>query len=216
VSPVRHHVSDEFLLAHAQGRLGESWSLVAATHLALCPKCRGALADFEQLGGAAIEDLAPALLADNALAACLARAKDEAQAARVRPAPEAMAPVLPRPLRDYARADADAIAWSPIGAGIKQRVLVKGASVARLLYIPPGKAVPMHTHRGAECTLVLTGALLDGGETYLRGDVEMTDESVVHQPLAGREEPCIALAVTDAPLVFKTWGPRLLQPWIGI
>ncbi len=219
MSLIRHHMSDELLLAYAQGLMPEGWSLVAATHLALCPHCRAKVADFEAVGGEALETVAPAPLAPEALARVLARAKAGPSVAAHIPRARgdaASAPVLPWPLRDYAGGDASDIAWAPIGAGIRQRVLTKGPAVARLLYIPAGKAVPMHSHNGPECTLVLTGALLDRGETYLRGDVELTDESWLHQPVAGADEPCISLAVTDAPLIFKTMWPRLLQPWIGI
>jgi putative transcriptional regulator len=214
---VRHHLSDEVLLGYAQGALPEGWSLVAATHLALCPHCRAEVVRFEQLGGEALESVEPAALGEDALERALARAKAEPPAAALAAAAAgARAPILPQPLRDYVGGDADAIAWSPIGAGIRQRILTKGPAVARLLYIPAGKAVPEHGHRGEECTLVLTGALLDRGACYLRGDVELADDSFAHQPMAGPDEPCIALAVTDAPLIFKTFGPRLLQGWIGI
>lgn len=218
MSMIRHHMSDELLLAYVQGSMPEGWSLVTATHLALCPHCRARVADFEAIGGEALETVAPAPLAPEALARALTQAKAGAVSTpRIPRAPGgADAPVLPLPLRDYAGGDADTIAWAPIGAGIRQRVLTKGPAIARLLYIPAGKAVPIHSHNGPECTLVLTGALLDRGETYARGDVELTDESWLHQPVAGADEPCISLAVTDAPLIFKTMWPRLLQPWIGI
>jgi putative transcriptional regulator len=215
--PVRHHLSDDLLLGYAQATLAEGWSLVVATHLALCPHCRGAVARFEQMGGSAVDELAPAPLADDALERTLARARAGAPEAAPAPRPPGgRAAILPQPLRDYAGADAEDMRWVPIGAGIRQRKLTSGPAVARLLFIPPGKAVPMHSHRGPECTLVLTGALIDRGETYVRGDVELTDETLTHQPTAGDGEPCIALAVTDAPLIFKTIGPKLLQKWIGI
>lgn len=217
MSPIRHHMSDELLLAYAQAALDESWSLAVATHLALCPRCRGAIAQYEALGGYALEATEPATLAGDAWEQTLARAKTAPAASLESQAPAAHddAPVLPRPLRDYA-GGAPEKSWTPIGAGIRQRILTRGASVARLLYIPAGKPVPMHSHNGPECTLVLTGALLDRGEIYVRGDVELTDESVLHQPIAGAGEPCISLAVTDAPLIFKAMWPRLLQRWIEI
>ena len=45
---------------------------------------------------------------------------------------------------------------------------------------------------------------------------EEADEDLTHQPIAGEGEDCICLAVTDAPLRFKSWIVRLVQPVLGI
>ena len=37
---IRHHLTDDLLLAYAAGSLNEGWSLAIATHLSLCPDCR--------------------------------------------------------------------------------------------------------------------------------------------------------------------------------
>jgi putative transcriptional regulator len=65
-------------------------------------------------------------------------------------------------------------------------------------------------------TLVLSGALVDDDEIFRRGDVEQADELVEHQPKAGPGEDCICLAVTDAPLRFKSFMARLAQPFLRI
>jgi putative transcriptional regulator len=87
---------------------------------------------------------------------------------------------------------------------------------ARLLYIPASSKVPDHGHRGLELTLVLAGSFYDEGAWFRRGDVEEADATVEHQPVAGPEEACICLAVTDAPLRFRSLIPRLAQPFLGI
>jgi putative transcriptional regulator len=91
-----------------------------------------------------------------------------------------------------------------------------GQTSARLLCIRAGKPVPTHGHRGAELTVVLSGVLIDGDEIFRRGDVEITDDTVVHQPRAGDEADCICLAVTDAPLRFMNIVSRLVQPFLRI
>ena len=40
------------------------------------------------------------------------------------------------------------------------------------------------------------------------------DQDTVHQPVAGMVEDCVCLAVTDAPLDFKSFLPRIAQPFI--
>ncbi len=85
-----------------------------------------------------------------------------------------------------------------------------------MLRIPAGKPVPEHSHGGRELTLVLCGSFSDAQGRFSRGDIEEADEDLEHQPIAGLEEDCICLAVTDAPLKFKNWLVRLVQPVLGI
>ena len=65
-------------------------------------------------------------------------------------------------------------------------------------------------------TLVLKGSFSDQNGNYQSGDLEDVDESMTHQPLAGGDQDCICLAVTDASLKFKDLIPRLAQTFIRI
>jgi putative transcriptional regulator len=76
--------------------------------------------------------------------------------------------------------------------------------------------VPSHGHNGRELTLILTGSLCDRDTVLYRGDISETDERTEHEPFAGPGQDCICLAVTDAPLRFKSMFARLLQPLFGI
>ena len=221
---IHHHVGDDLLLAYGAGTLGEAMSLFVATHLALCPACRAGLGVAEAIGGAMIESghagTAPGSTgsADALLAAVTGDPKSSldpvASVQPVAPGPF----VLPQPLRDYAGGDAGCLRWRPVGGGIRQFPLKTDGSgaTARLLSIPAGGSVPDHGHRGFEATLVLAGAFYDRNSWYRRGDVGIADSSVVHHPVAGPEEDCICLAVTEAPLKFRTLIPRLLQLFHGI
>jgi putative transcriptional regulator len=46
--------------------------------------------------------------------------------------------------------------------------------------------------------------------------MEDVDAETVHKPVAGVGEDCICLAVTDAPLRFTEFLPRILQPILKI
>ena len=217
---VSHHVGEELLLAYAAGTLDEATSLLVATHLALCPRCRADLDLAEAVGGALIECAEPGGAGGGTVLDALASVPGEGGARRLPPAPPAVraAYVLPQPLRGYAGGDSGTLAWRAVGGGIRQVPLTPRGpgAAARLLSIPAGRSVPDHGHRGSELTLVLAGTFYDRDAWYRRGDVQVADRAVVHRPVAGPEEDCICLAVTDAPLSFRGLVPRLLQLFHGI
>jgi putative transcriptional regulator len=220
---IRHHVSDDLLFDFVTGRLAEPWSIAIATHLALCPACRDREDLYECAGGSALDQIAPVAMDDDAIAACLALARPPV-AAEPAPSPTAatggFSPVFPEPLRSYVGGDLADVRWSTVGGGVRQRILSTGnerrSGVTRLLYIPPGEPVPEHSHRGLELTLVLSGNFRDDQLVFQRGDLEIADETTQHMPIAGVDDPCICLAVTDAPLRFKSFLPRLIQPFVKI
>ena len=219
---VVHHLSDELLAEYAAGTMAEGWSLAVATHLSLCPACRRRLEGMELAAGALLSEIRcdeaqpedswarmKERLADNrgGVISVPARAKASAKAT-----------VIPEPLRSYLGGDVESLRWRPLGRGayhIPIDVSDRETSV-RLLRIPAGKPVPEHSHGGRELTLVLSGSFCDGQTRFARGDIEEADESLQHQPIADEGEDCICLAVTDAPLKFKSWLLKMVQPVLGI
>ena len=216
---VKHHLSDDLILAYGTGELDEATSLLVATHMALCPTCRAALEAAETMGGSLLETLPEADVDESAVDAILARIEREG-ASPPKTAPEKRRKpfILPQPLRDYVGGDVDTLRWGGLGGGVRHLLVATGTSKAkaRLLNIPAGAKVPEHSHGGLELTLVLSGSFYDDGAWFRRGDVEEADATVEHQPVAGPEEACICLAVTDAPLRFRSLLPRLAQPFLGI
>ena len=109
------------------------------------------------------------------------------------------------------------VRWRSVGSGVRQAVFKTGdKSKVRLLSIPGGTAIPDHSHRGLELTLVLKGAFRDEDARFGPGDVEIADDDLHHTPVAEEGEDCICLAATEAPLRFKGLIPRIAQPFIGI
>lgn len=220
---IRHHVSDELLLAYAAGTLEEGWRLAVATHLALCPECRKRLSLMEDAGGQLLEEIAPEPAMATSFEQLRQRVLDKSTPARskaARPAVPARSasPVLPEPLRSYVGGDIETLKWKSLGRGAYHIPIRTddGTTMVRLLRIPAGKPVPEHGHGGRELTLVLSGSFHDGEALFARGDLEEADASVQHQPVATPGEDCICLAVTDAPLKFRSWLVRLVQPVLGI
>lgn len=210
----RHHIGDDLLLSYAAGNLAEGWSLAVATHLSLCADCRARLAVAEAAGGQLLETLALAPVEDGAWASVRNRlGTPEGKAVR-----QPDTAILPKPLRDYVGGDINSIRWKRLGKGAAQLRLKTGdgETQVRLLKIPAGKPVPEHSHAGREITVVLSGAFHDGETLFARGDVEEADDDIQHIPTATADADCICLAVTEAPLRFRSWVVRALQPILGI
>lgn len=212
---IKHHLSDDLLMAYAAGTLPEAFDLVVATHVSLCDECRARLGALEAVGGAVLEDGPRAAVSDTSLAATLQRIHADGTAPIV--GPQRRAGVFPAPLRDYVGGDLEAVRWRGIGGGVKQAILptARGASV-RLLHIPAGARLPDHGHRGLELTQVLQGAFRDEGDRFGPGDIEVATEDTQHTPVAEAGADCVCLAATDAPLKFATMLPRIAQPFFRI
>ena len=218
---IRHHISDDLLLSYAAGSLAEGWSIAVATHLALCPKCRSRLTVAEGIGGTLLETIEDDASVDDSWASVRNRLQrqDSGPAVDLRNStPTGQSGGLPEPLRSYVGGDIDALGWRSLGRGAYQIPIRTGdgETRVRLLRIPAGKPVPEHSHGGRELTLVLAGSFVDGDDIFARGDLEDADASLTHQPVATPDTDCICLAVTDAPLRFRSWIVRAIQPILGI
>ena len=186
-------------------------ALVVASHVSLCQECRIRLAIHEIIGGAVLEEAAPADVSENIRASVFDQLD---RPASIEPAHLRSGP-FPAPVMTALCGKPPK--WRSLGLGARQSILHadKDGSV-RLLYIPPGQSVPEHSHNGLEATLVLQGAFSDATGSFGVGDVEIASADLQHQPVAAVGSPCICLAATDAPLKFLGLVPRLIQPLFRI
>ena len=190
-----HHPDDSLLIEYAAGSLAEAKALLVATHLALCPACRAAVRDAEIVGGF--------LLRDNSYCVGTGEPREPGRAADRAPITvvDAVSSSVPNPLRGYLGRPVRDLPWRPVWHGMSEFALPQFSSKrVRLLQIRPGGKMPRHTHGGDELTLVLQGSFVDGQNTFHRGDVASADQSIDHQPKAGRNEICLCLAVEEEPL----------------
>ncbi len=211
MSDITHHLPAPLLTAYAAGTLPQPFSLVAATHVSLCLECRSALETHHAVGGAVLDGFAAAALSRDLKSGILAQID----------APFAPEPVhhrvgvYPGPVMEALHGRPPR--WKSLGLGVRQSILSAGRNGSvRLLHIPPGRAVPDHSHNGLELTLVLQGSFSDETGRFGVGDLEVADEALEHTPVADAGAPCICLAATDAPLRFNSLVPRLLQPLFRI
>lgn len=215
---VKHHLTDDLLMAYSAGDLPEAVNLIVATHISLCDECRAALGSYDAVGGAVLDTCDNVEMSMNSLQSVLDMIHAQDSKVEKKPASTRVHDdVLPAPLVDYIGGGLEAVRWRSAGMGVKQAILsTSKEATARLLYIPAGTAIPDHGHHGLELTLVLKGAFQDEGGYFGRGDIEVASEDLNHTPVADISEDCICLAVTDAPLKFKGLVPRIAQPFLGI
>lgn len=214
MSQIKHHIPEPMMMAYAAGSLENPFALVVAAHVSLCDECRARLGAYEAVGGAMLEGEASAQITDAMKQSVMAmldapEPEEEPEVENVRSG------VYPGPVMQALKGSPPK--WKSVGGGVRQTILQadQNGSV-RLLYIPPGKAVPDHGHGGTELTLVLQGAFRDETGYFGTGDVEAADDTLEHTPIAEPGDPCICLAATDAPLKFNAFIPRVLQPFIRI
>ncbi|MGR3679769.1 MAG: ChrR family anti-sigma-E factor [Paracoccaceae bacterium] len=211
MSAINHHVPDAMLAAYAAGTLPRAFAVAVASHVSLCAQCRVTLEAHQAVGGAVLEVTdavaVSTSLKDNILAQLDAPYMPEPVFDRNG--------IYPGPVMEVMKGRAPK--WKKLGMGVLQDILSADAhGSVRLLYIPPGQAVPDHSHNGLEMTLVLQGSFSDDTGCFGVGDIEIADETLEHTPVADLGDACICLAATDARLRFNTLLPRLLQPLLRI
>ena len=123
---------------------------------------------------------------------------------------------MPLALRSYVSRHLGALEWRTILPGLERcRIARDAGAEASFLRCQPGKAIPVHTHRGREAVLVLQGAFRDRNGHYAPGDIAVADDTIDHRPVADGLLECITFVVLEAPV--RLTGPfgRLLQRIFG-
>ncbi|HZQ40186.1 MAG TPA: ChrR family anti-sigma-E factor [Rhizomicrobium sp.] len=209
---VRHHPEDALLLAYAAGGLDAAMSLILATHLTFCARCRRLVARQEQIGGALLEDISPVAMDGGALAQVMARLDEPAAPERHQPSNDN----TPAPLRAVLGHDLSDVRWRKMGPHLGYVTLYRQGPVAvRLLRGAPGSDVGSHSHHGMEYTLVLRGGYTDATGNYGPGDLQVASGELQHNPIADPGEDCINLSVTTGPLRFDNPVQKIVARLFG-
>lgn len=188
---IKHHPPEHLLAGFACGSLEEADRLAMAVHASHCPTCRRLVKALEQMGGVAIEQAAPAPMRAEALGEVFGEIAKTPMSL-----PGASDPSwsefdadLPEILRRCRFGKQRRVA-----PGVKmQSIVLPGTEKSRafLLWSAPAAKMLDHTHSGTELTCVLKGSFTHEGGHYGPGDFDYGDHDVDHQPLVGKEEPCL-------------------------
>lgn len=212
-----HHPGEDLLWDYFRGALAPGLALSVRTHLDLCPQCRDDMRVFTAIGGAMLEVTEGVAMSDNALNLALARIeRPETTAAPVTKSIKQRAFLegfeLPESLRNIEVKNRYFVAPGVWLAPITLEGAAKGARTY-LMYVKAGMAMPEHTHRGREITVMLQGQYQDHKGLYERGDFAQCDETDDrHMPAMVGDVDCLCLVAQEAAIIPKTWLGWLLKP----
>lgn len=210
------------MMDYAAGTLDEVYALVIATHLALSPKARNMVSQYEGIGGGLLHDCcAPVAMKETALRSVLDRLDTCAETKSERPCTEeeikcAEMKAMPSCLRVYMEPENDHLPWKTIHTGLRT-ITVKTSccqSRAELMKIEAGATIPRHAHKGYEIILILDGVIEEGPQIFVRGDLAIREETIDKNRVAGDETGCLFLTVTTAPSMLHRFLGALLNPFI--
>ena len=216
----RHHPQPDLLFEYTTGSLSEPFSLLVATHLALCPECRDKSMHYDAVGGALLESIESAELGKSVRNNVFSQLGKNITPSEkiVQDDTNCQADLrIPQPLRSYLNKGLDELNWKSRGPVDEFRFLSDNSdATSRLLRIKSGKAMPRHTHDGMELTLVLSGGFTDQGHYFGRGDIQTTNSAVDHAPKADNDEDCYCLAIHEKRLRLSGPLTRFLNPFIRL
>lgn len=217
-APMNHY--EALLLGYAAGLLDEAQTLIMAAHLSLSHKAQQFLKYYEAIGGHLIaHECEPIAMSGSALNRVLTKldtpaACDEEGCCECDfPAEITLPPLLARTVA----AQEQKAVWHRMMPGMETLPLELACrrSKAHFLKADPGVKSPPHRHSGMEIMLVLNGAFSDQGDHYHRGDLCVKNARSAHAPEACKNEGCICLVVSSAP-VQLTGIAALLNPFIRV
>jgi putative transcriptional regulator len=214
---INHHPSIALLLDYSCGNLPNLFDGVLKAHVDVCAKCTEVVQDAERLGGELMsvighKESKPIAMHRERYGGMDDMPYDNSRAEKV-----CHDGNLEKVVSTYLDSSLNALPWRSLGEGLRLCRLAKEDNMQMwMLRGKPGVALPVHSHKGSELTLVMKGAYFCGSQIFQAGDIEEADETVEHQPVITSGGECICLAVTEGQLEFKKILPRIVQKFVGI
>jgi putative transcriptional regulator len=214
-SMIKHHPDTQILTEYSSGSLPLAQSVCVSLHLNYCQHCQRNHQRLQQLGAALFEKLPPQQIDDSMLASVLSRLDEEPPLSFDKPSDSDSYPALVERLMS---GNFDELNWNRMTSSLRISRLRTGdtQNELALYHIKAGGSIPKHTHKGSELTLVLEGSFSDEEGVYHQGDFLYRDSEHVHTPTATRSADCVCVGVLDAPVQFKPWLYRPLNPFLKL
>lgn len=214
---INYHPDTRLMNEYSSGSLPLAQSACVSLHLNYCGQCRRDYQRLQQMGAALFEDLLPQQVDDAMLRTVMNRLDDEPEPLSYSSS-HGQSDGYPALVQRLMSGNYDELDWQKINSNLRISRLRTGDinNEFALYHIKAGGSIPEHTHRGTELTLVLEGSFSDEEGDYHRGDFLLRDAAHVHTPTAAKSGDCVCVGVLDAPVRFKPWQYRVLNPLLRL
>jgi putative transcriptional regulator len=213
------HPDAQTLKLFSLGKLPEHEALFVSAHLSMCPECKEAVCELDDIAGQALSVMDTEGDCEDLLSSTLAMLDDiEPEPAYTPPSVDVskVPNWLPAPINQIvAKQHPNGIQWKRVlpHLSVTQLSSVNGYEL-NLHRIKAGGRIPKHTHNGREMTVLLQGGFSDSYGDYNEGDFIVRDGEHEHSPIAAENEECICLTLTEKPLKMTGWQWRWLNTFI--
>ncbi len=97
----------------------------------------------------------------------------------------------------------DKLKWKSIYKGFREfNIPFHDDDTIKLIKMDPGTSVPLHSHNGKEYILVINGSFCDEYGEYKKGDMQINDQKIKHNPSACDTNGCVCLSITESDVIF--------------
>ena len=183
---------NELIFGYSSGNLGEAKSLFTSMYLYLNSVAAKKASIFDNMLAQNFSELKDVSLKKLKYTDCIKNDNSKKQNNNLSNNP------LSRLIGDLNHLD-----WKTIYKGFKEfKIPVNDNDSVKLIKMDPGTSVPLHSHNGKEYILVLDGSFCDEYGEYNKGDMQINDQKIKHNPTACNSNGCVCLSITENDVVF--------------
>ena len=183
---------NELIFGYSSGKLGEAKSLFTSMYLYLNSIAAKKASVFDNMLAQNFNELEGVGLKKLKYTDCIKSSDSKKQSSSL--------PI--NPLSNLI-GDFNNINWKTLYKGFKEfNIPVNDNDSVKLIKMDPGTSVPIHSHNGKEYILVLDGSFCDEYGEYNKGDMQINDQKIKHNPTACKSNGCVCLSITENDVVF--------------
>ena len=183
---------NELIFGYSSGKLGEAKSLFTSMYLYLNSIAAKKASVFDNMLAQNFNELEGIGLKKLKYTDCIKSSDSKKQSSSL--------PI--NPLSNLI-GDFNNVNWKTIYKGFKEfSIPVNDNDSVKLIKMDPGTSVPIHSHNGKEYILVLDGSFCDEYGEYNKGDMQINDQKIKHNPTACKSNGCVCLSITENDVVF--------------
>ena len=183
---------NELIFGYTSGNLGEAKSLFTSMYLFLNSIAAKKASIFDNILAQNLSELEGVGLKKLKYTDCIKNDGSEKQISS-----------LPKNPLSRIIGDLNHIDWKTVYKGFNEfKIPVNDNDSVKLIKMDPGTSVPLHSHNGKEFILVLDGSFYDEYGEYNKGDMQINDQQIKHNPTACKSNGCVCLSITENEVVF--------------